>query len=380
MSALRFGVIGAGYMGKAYSIALSEVSTVFELETEAVREMIATSSSEGAADHAARFGYNRSTGDWRALVHDPDVDVVAIATPTHLHKEMALAALQAGKHVLCEKPLAANAQTAAEMAAAARRAGSVNMVGFNYARTPATQLARQMIASGEIGDVVRFSGTHNEDFLMDPNLPHDWRLEASKAGRAGALGDVASHVINLAHYLCGPIAEVVGDSQIVYSPRPHSGGARAVENDDQASFLLRFESGVMGMIEASRVQAGRKMGLTYEIVGTRGAIAFDQERMSELKFYNAADPAGRRGYRTLLSEPGHGDFGRFCVGAGHGIGYNDTVVSEMAQLIQAITAGQPAWPDFDAAVHTAAIVDAVLASVDERRWVSISEIMRSVAL
>jgi len=145
-------------------------------------------------------------------------------------------------------------------------------------------------------------------------------LEAEKVGRAGALGEFASHVINLAHYLCGPIAEVVGDSQIVYSPRPHADGPKAVENDDQASLLLRFTSGVMGTIEASRVQAGRKVGVTYEVIGTRGAIAFDQERMSELQFYDAADRAGRCGYRTLLSEPGHGEYGRFCVGAGHGVG------------------------------------------------------------
>lgn len=375
MGELRFGVIGAGYMGKAYSIALAEVATVFELETRPIREMIATSTDDGAADAARRFGFARSTGDWRALVADPDIDVVAIATPTHFHKEMAMAAIAAGKHVLCEKPLAANAETAAQMDAAARQAGVVAMVGFNYMRTPATELAREMIAAGEIGDVIRFSATHNEDFLLDPSLPHNWRLDASKAGRAGALGDVASHVINLAHHLCGPIAAVVGDRQTVFSPRPHPGGSKVVENDDQVSILLRFESGVMGTIEASRVQAGRKIGLGYEVIGTRGAIAFDQERMSELQFYDAGDRPGRRGYRTLLSEPGHGQFGKFCVGAGHGVGFNDTIVGEMAALIAAIAKNGPAWPDFAAGVHTAAVVDAVLRSVDERRWVDVGDIL-----
>ncbi len=379
MGQLRFGVIGAGYMGKAYSIALSEVSTVFELATRAVREIISTSTADGAASSAARFGYNRSTGDWREVVADPRVDVVAIATPTHLHREMALAAIAAGKHVLCEKPLTASAAVAAEMAAAARRKGVVTMVGFNYMRTPATELAREMIEAGEIGEIIRFSATHNEDFLMDPLLEHNWRLESAKVGRAGALGDVASHIINLAHYLCGPIAEVVGDSQIVYSPRPHTTGPKAVENDDQASVLLRFSSGVMGTIEASRVQAGRKMGLTYEVVGTRGAIAFDQERMAELQFYDAGDRPHRRGYRALLTEPGHGQYGRFCVGAGHGVGYNDTVAAEIAALIAAIEGRQRAWPDFEAAVHTAAVVDAVLRSVDERRWVKVDDILLGAA-
>jgi predicted dehydrogenase len=374
MKEIRIGVIGAGYMGKAYAIALSQVSTVYQAPYRARREMIATSDAQGAESRAAEFGFARSTGDWRVLVADPAVDVVAIATPTFMHAEMAKTALAAGKHVLCEKPLGRTVREAAEMARAAEAADRVTMVGFNYIKNPATQLAREIVASGEIGEVIHFRGTHVEDFLMDPALPHDWRHLAANVGRAGALGDVASHVVNLAHYLCGPLAEVVGARQTIHAERPSASGMVKVENDDQAQFLLRFASGVPGSIDASRVHTGRKMGLTYEIVGTRGAVHFDQERMAELQFYDAGDRRGRQGFRTLLAAPSHGDYGRFCVGAGHGFGYNDMIVVEFAELLRAVAEGIPCWPDFGAAVHTAAVVDAVVASCDRRAWVSVAEI------
>ena len=372
---IGFGVIGAGYMGKAYAIALNSVSTTFELPVRAKLEMIATTDAAGAAKSAAAFGFARSTGDWRQLVADPDVNVVAVCSPTYRHKEMALTAIAAGKHVLCEKPLSLSAKDANAMAAAAEQAGVKTLVGFNYMKNPASQLAKEMIEAGEIGKVVHFRGTHNEDYLMDPSLPMSWRLKAQYASRAGALGDLASHIVNLAHYLCGPIAETIGDSQTVHVHRPDEGGRlEAVENDDQTNFLVRFGSGALGSFEASRIAAGRKIGLTYEVIGTKGALFFDQERLSELRFYSAADPANRRGYRTLLIGPEHPDYGAFCIGAGHGFGYNDMIVVEMKDMILGVAAGKPLWPTFRDAVHTACVVDAVLRSQDERRWVKVSKI------
>jgi len=372
---IRFGVIGAGYMGKTYAIALNGVSTVFSLPAKAVPEMIATTSAAAAASKAEALGFRRSTGDWRRLVTDADVDVVGICSPTFLHKEMALAAIAAGKHVQCEKPLSLSARDANEMALAAERAGVKTLVGFNYAKNPATQLAKQMIEGGEIGEIVHFRGTHNEDYLMDPSIPMSWRLKKEFASQAGALADLASHIINLAHYLCGPVAEVIGESQTVYPQRPGAGGRpEAVENDDQTNFLLKFESGVLGAIEASRIAAGRKMGLTYEVIGTKGSLYFDQERLAELRFYSAADPSNRRGYRTLLIGPEHPDYGAFCVGAGHGFGYNDMIVVEMKDMIEGVSSGKALWPSFRDATHTALVVDAVLLSQRERRWARIREL------
>ncbi len=377
---IRFGVIGAAYMGKAYAIALSSVSTVFELPARAKLEMIATTDEKGAEKKAAAFGFARSTGDWRKLVTDPDVDIIGIGSPTYLHKEMALAAIAAGKPVLCEKPLSLSAKDANDMALAAERAGVKTLVGFNYMKNPATQLAKQMIEAGEIGDIIHFRGTHNEDYLMDPALPMDWRLKAKYASRAGALGDLASHIVNLAHYLCGPIAEVVGESQTVHKARPAEGGVlEAVENDDQTNFLAKFASGALGSFEASRIAAGRKMGLTYEVIGTKGALLFDQERLTELQFYSAGDASNRRGYRTLLIGPEHPEYGSFCIGAGHGFGYNDMIVVEMKDMILAVTEGKPLWPTFRDAVHTASVVDAVLRSQDQRRWVQLSEIAEELS-
>lgn len=374
MTDIGFGVIGAGYMGKAYAIALSQVSTVYEMPHRAARRVIATTDAAGAERRARDFGFERGTGDWREVLAAEDVAAVAIASPTFLHADMAVAALQAGKHVLCEKPLGRTAREAAQMARAAQASGRVTMTGFNYIKNPATQLAHQIVAGGEIGEVIHFSATHVEDYLMDPSLPHGWRQVAAQVGRAGALGDIASHAINLAHFLCGPMAEVVGMRQTVHAQRPAASGMAAVENDDQAQVLLRFASGVPGSITASRIHAGRKMGLTYEVVGTRGTVRFDQERMGELQFYDAADRKGRQGFRTILAAPGHGDYGRFCIGAGHGFGYNDMIVVEVAEFIRAIAEGTPAWPDFTAAVHTAAVVDAVLASCDSGAWVRVDPI------
>ncbi len=210
---------------------------------------------------------------------------------------------------------------------------------------------------------------------MDPSSLMNWRLTAEFASHAGALCDLASRIVNLAHYLCGPIAEVVGESETVHKARPAVGGVmEAVENNDQTNFLAKFGSGALGSFEASRIAAGRKMGLTYEVIGTKGALFFDQERLSELRFYSAGDPSNRRGYRTLLIGPEHPEYRSFCIGAGHGFGYNDMIVVEMKDMILGVTEGKPLWPTFRDAVHTASVVDAVLRSQDERRWVPLSEI------
>ena len=376
---LKFGVIGAGYMGKAYAIALNTVASVYSLSAKPVLELIATSSADGAAKKADAFGFKRATGSWQTLVADPDVDVVGICSPTFVHKEMALAAIAAGKHVLWEKPLALSAAEAHEMAQAAEQAGVKTLVGYNYIKNPATRLAKQMIEAGEVGEIVHFRATHNEDYLIDPAAGGGWRLKEKFASKAGALGDLASHIINLAHYLCGPIAEVVGESQIVHGRRPGDNGQlETVENDDQTNFLAKFKSGVLGSFEASRVATGRKMGLTYEVIGTKGSLYFDQEHLAELQYYSAGDPAGRRGYRTLLIGPDHPDYGNFCIGAGHGFGYNDMITVEMMDLIEGIAADQALWPSFRDAVHTALVVDSVLLSQKERRWVAIEELEKGL--
>ncbi|WP_423823549.1 Gfo/Idh/MocA family oxidoreductase [Salinisphaera sp. SPP-AMP-43] len=367
---LRFGLIGAGFMGKAHALALHSVGATFGLDTRPVADMIATSSDASAAAAAKRLGFARHTGDWRQLVTDPDIDVVTVCAPLP-HREMVLEAIANGKHVLCEKPLASTTDEAKEMQTAAEQAGVVCMVGLNYPKTPASQFARQLIADGALGEIVSLRCVHVEDFLADPNLPIDWRMRQAEAGEAGALGDLGSHCIGMSHWLLGPIREVMAETRIVHTqrPDPDSGEHVAVENDDQAELLVRFENGVTGSLYVSRVGTGHKMGLSYEVVGTEGTIVFDQERLSEIQFYSRQDDPRTQGFRRIPIGPAHPDYGDFCPAPGHGTGYNDTITVEVRDMIAAIT-GDTAdlWPDFADAVYVHRVIDAALESVKAGRW------------
>lgn len=374
MADLKFGLIGTGFMGKAHAIALKSAPTVFALSATPVCDLLAEVDDDLASRKAVELGFARATGDWRTLVSDPHVDVVDICAPNFLHKEMALAAIAAGKHVYVEKPLALSSAEAEEMVEAAERAGVKTLVGFNYIRNSATQLAREIVASGEIGELVHFRGRHNEDYLCDPAKPCDWHTQRLTAG-AGALGDLGSHILNMAEYLTGQrIGEVFGQLQTVIPKRPLSGGSGdmgEVENDDQAQVLLRFDGGLIGNVETSRVAAGRKMGLAYTITGTKGSIIFDQERMSELQLYKHAGPEERRGFSTLLVGPGHPDYAAFCPAPGHGLGYNDQKTIEIRDLVEGIMAGKPLYPDFREALRVNRMIDAIEVSHTEGCWVAV---------
>ncbi|WP_416306320.1 Gfo/Idh/MocA family protein [Neptunicella sp. SCSIO 80796] len=373
MNTIRVGLIGTGYMGKAHAIALHSVGSVFPLSARVSCEMLAEVNEQLAEQKARELGFNRSTGDWRKLVEDPDIDVVDICSPNYLHKEMALAAIAAGKHVYSEKPLALNARDALEMTLAAEQAGIKTLVGFNYAKNPASQLAKQIICNGEIGEVVHFRGTHNEDYLANPVIPMSWRLKRAHSG-SGTLGDMGSHIINMAQYLVGDIAAVNGDLQTVINRRPVAGQPgqfEAVENEDQAHAMLRFNNGAIGTIETSRIAWGRKMGLTYEVTGTLGTLVFDQERLAEIQLFTAGDAPGREGFKTLLIGPEHPDYRHFCISAGHGLGYNDQKIVEVRDLVEGIAANRPIWPDFRAGYQVNLVIDAIEQSHQTGQWVNI---------
>ncbi|MBZ9559394.1 MULTISPECIES: Gfo/Idh/MocA family oxidoreductase [unclassified Modicisalibacter] len=373
MQSLNIGLIGTGYMGKAHAVALHAAPRVFALSAHPVCDLLADVDPELASRKARELGFARATGDWQALVADPAIDVVDICAPNFLHQEMALAAIAHGKHVYAEKPLALSAAGAREMAEAAERRGVKTLVGFNYIRNPATCLAREIIASGEIGELVHFRGRHDEDYLADPELPHGWRTRRATAG-AGALGDLGAHILNLAEYLTGRrIVAVCGDLQtlIVQRPSPQGTDTARVENDDQAQALLRFEGDLMGNIETSRIACGRKMGLAYTVTGTQGSLIFDQERMNELHLYRHDGPPGRRGFTTLLSSPEHGDYGAFSPAPGHGLGYNDQKVIEIRDLVEGIAADRPLYPDFREAWRVNRLIEAIEASHHQAGWVAL---------
>ena len=367
---LRVGLIGSGFMGRAHAQAFAAAPRIFDLPAVPVLELLADVDTETAALAAKSLGFQRSTDDWRALVCDPAVDLVDIVAPNALHKEMALAAIEAGKPVYCEKPLAPNAGEAREMLDAAEAAGVRTMVGFNYLKNPISALARDIIQSGEIGEVFAFRGNHFEDYMIDPNAPFTWRHDP--AGGDGVVGDLASHVISMARFLVGDIVSVCADRDTLFPRRPTEAGMRQVEVADQARALVRFANGAKGTIEASWVAAGRKMNMAAEITGTKGAIRFDFERLNELELYVTNQPTGRDGFKRILAGPDHPPYEAFTPAPGHQLGFNDIKTIEIRDLVSELATGGSPWPDFREAWEVQRVVDAVSQSATARGWVDLA--------
>lgn len=362
---IGIGILGGGYMGKAHAVAMSAVGAVFNTGLRPRLEMVCASTPDSAERYRTAYGFARATDDWRVLVNDPKVDAIVIALPPSYHRDIAQAAFDLGKPVFCEKPLGGSLADAQAMTDAAQRAGVTNMIGFNYIRTPASQFARKLIADGAIGDITWFRGEHTEDFYADPQSPFTWR---GQDVANGTMGDLAPHMINAALALIGPISQVMGDVETVIANRP--GGT--VTNDDHAQLMCRFASGVMGQMYFSRVATGRKMGYAYEVTGTKGAIRFDQEDQNALWVYKMDDPEEIRGFRKVLTGPAHPDYLPFCQGPGHGTGYQDQIIIEARDFLQAIETGAPVWPTFQDGLEVSKVVYAALKSAEEKTWVSVS--------
>ncbi len=366
MREIGIGIIGGGYMGKAHAVAMSAVGAVFGTELRPRLEMVSATSDASAERYRAAYGFRRATADWRVLVADPKVEAVVIASPQETHREIALAAFARGLPVLCEKPLGASLEDSQAMVAAAEASGAVNMVGFNYIRTPASQFARALVAGGEIGEITWFRGEHSEDFDADGSRPASWR---NFGAANGTMGDLAPHMINAALALVGPIARLSADIGTVHGQRPGTGGR--APNDDIGQFMCRFAGGAMGHLSFSRVAHGRKMGYAYEITGTKGAIRFDQEDQNALWLYQADDPPQIRGFRKILTGPEHPDYLAFCQGPGHGTGYQDQIIIEAKEFLTAIAEGRPAWPGFRDGMEVNRVIAAAWASAAAGSWVDV---------
>ncbi len=375
MGSVGVGLIGTGFMGKTHALAWRNVKAVMgrDLGTmpDVRLEVLCDTPADRAAAFADQFGFARGTDSWQALVEDPAVDVVSITTPNQMHHPIALAALKAGKHVWCEKPMALTLEQAEEMEAAARRSGVVTMVGYNYLRNPAITHAQRLVAAGTIGRLVQFRGWVDEDYQADPTLPWTWRARIEEAG-LGALGDIGSHLVSFAHALMGPVESLVADMQVIHETRtlPDGSGRRPVETEDAASVLLRFASGAQGSMVISRSAWGRKSRLGFELHGTEGMIVFDQERMNELQLYQNMGPKAEQGFKTILTGPAHPPYGQFCPAPGHQLGFNDLKVIECADLLRAIGGGVPAHPDFTDALAIERVIHGMARSAREGRRVS----------
>lgn len=363
---LRLGLIGSGFMGKAHAFGFAAATRVFDLPYDVEFTCIAEANRNLAEAARASLGFERASDDWRTMVADPGIDLIAIAAPNALHHDMALAAINAGKHVYCEKPLASTAAQAREMADAAEASGVRTQVGFNYLCNPMLIHAAAMVRGGEIGKILGFRGIHAEDYMSDPALPVSFRHDPVGGG---ALADIGSHALATAEFLVGPIAAVMGDCVTMIGGRPDGeGGRKQVVVDDIGRAFLRFENGASGSVEGNWISTGRKMQHDFEVYGTKGALSFSQERFSELHFYSTEDPVGRRGFRRIEAAPEHAPYGRFVVAPGHQLGFNDLKTIEVAGFLDAIAGRGPEPFNFRAGLRVQTLVETIQVSAKAGRW------------
>ena len=365
---LRLGLIGAGFIGRSHALAIRAINATFADCPIKVTPHILADADEGRLAKAASLGFAQMTTSWEKAVDE--ADAVIIAVPSNGHAAIARRAIAQGKPFLCEKPVGLSAGEAQALAEEAQDAGVANAVGFTYLRAPLVRHARRLVAEGIIGRPLHFYGRHFEDYLASPNAPFSWRLAAASAGRCGALGDLGCHIISIARYLCGTVGALVGSCTVVHKRRPTGDPAqpmRAVENEDFASALLRFDDDLAGVVETSRVALGRKMDLTFELAGERGTLRFEAERMNELGLY--LEEGESSGFRRILIAPNHPDYGAFLPAPGHGIGFNDLKTIELKAFLDGIDAGKSAYPDLFEAARIARICEAILDSSASGRWV-----------
>jgi len=379
---LRVAMIGHAFMGAAHSQAWRSAPRFFDLPLAPQMAVVCGTDPTRTKAAAERLGWAEASTDWREVVTRDDVDLVDICTPGDTHADIALAALAAGKHVLCEKPLANTVEEAEAMTAAAESAaaeGVKAMVGFTYRRVPAIALARQLVADGRLGQVRHVRAQYLQDWIADPEAPLSWRLVKEKAGH-GALGDIGAHIIDLTQYVTGDhIAEVSGQLETFVTERPlpatHSGlsGTASQERgqvtvDDAASFLTRFESGAMGVFEATRFATGRKNAIRIEVNGSAGSLAFDFEDMNLLHYYDAADDPQTAGFRRILAtEPDHPYVGSWWP-PGHLLGYEHGFSHQVVDLVTAIADDTQPSPSFADGLQVQRVLDAVAVSSELRAW------------
>lgn len=371
MTTIGVGLIGTGYMGKCHALAWNGVKPVFGDGPKPRLVHLAEVSPELAHRRAEEFGFEKSTSDWRALIADPEVEVVSVTTPNAFHAEMAIAALEAGKHVWCEKPMAVALDDAERMAAVARASGKVTALGYNYIQNPVIRHIKKLLDEGAIGTVNHVRFEMDEDFMADPEALFYWKSEASSG--YGALDDFGVHPLSLMQFLFGGVTRVMAQLSMPYADRPsRDGGRRKVETWDIASVLLELQNGASGVMALDRSAWGRKGRIAVQVFGSKGTIAYDQERMNEFQLYMASDHAAEQGFRTILTAPVHAPYDRFTPAPGHGLGFNELKIIECHELLKAIGGDAGAQiVGFERGREIERAVHAMAQSHKEQRWVKV---------
>ncbi|OOY14737.1 Gfo/Idh/MocA family oxidoreductase [Thioclava sp. DLFJ4-1] len=388
MTEIRVAVLGAsGWMGKVHTMAYQTFPHFFGTEGGTARVVTLVDRNPARAQElAARVPGARIVQDWREVIADPEVDLVDICLPDNLHYEVAKAALEAGKHVFCEKPLAESAEEARELADIAKARGLITRVGHGFPRNPVHDLAKEIIDAGEIGEITMFKGCQHVDMYGDPMVPYMWRADGALAP-TGIVGDTGSHVFSFMEFLVGRVSSLIANNIIVTPRRPKIEGLGLGEtaeltgseewaditNPDASQILCTFENGANGIVDFSRVATGRKFMQTYEIYGTKGSLAYTFDEVNRLRFYTNADPIGRRGYREIDVGPEHPTYAAFLPLPNFALGYNETKIIEAAEVIRSIVSGKEMWPTFETGHHITQIVDACMSSSRQRAWVDIPQ-------
>ncbi|WP_181405769.1 Gfo/Idh/MocA family protein [Pseudarthrobacter phenanthrenivorans] len=387
MTTLRVAMIGYGFMGAAHSQGWRTAPRVFDLPAEPEMAVIVGRNAEAVAAAAHKWGWAEAATDWRELITRDDIDVVDIVTPGDSHAEIAIAALEAGKHVLCEKPLANTVAEAEAMAEAAERAaarGVRAMVGFTYRRVPAVTFLRDLIAEGAVGAINQVRASYRQDWLVDPEMPLAWRLQKEHAG-SGALGDIGAHAIDLAQFVTGlNLEKVSGTIDTIVKERPllDSGsglsgragsGHGQVTVDDIAIFTGRFESGALASFEASRFATGRKNALQIEVSGDKGALAFDLEDLNSVQFYDRTVPGDRQGFRKILVTEAVHPYVSAWWPAGHMLGYEHGFSHQVKDLVEGIVGGTDPHPTFADGLKVQRVLEAVeRSSENDSAWTRVA--------
>jgi predicted dehydrogenase len=381
---IGIGVIGLGWMGRVHTSAYRRVLEHFPDLGVRPRLVVAADPSAERRAHAERIGFAETATDWRAVVGHPGVEVVSITVPNAMHREVALTAIGAGKHIWAEKPVGRGIADTQAVAEAAREARVVTGVGFCYRFAPAVQHAKALIEAGEIGDVTHYRGVFLADYANRPDAAASWRFFREDAG-SGALGDLMAHVVDMTHHLVGPIARLSGRTATMIPRRPRmpagegthfsrvtTGELVDVENEDWAAALFELEGGTVGSLEASRVIVGPRVQMRFEVHGTRGALSWELERMNELERSQLSDDGGDEGYTTILVGPQHGDFGAFQPGAGVPMGYDDLRVAEARSFLAAVRDGEQGAPGIDDMLACARVLETIERSSESGAWEAIA--------
>lgn len=383
---VNIGIVGYKFMGRAHSNAWKKASLFFDVPLQPVLKVACGRHEASLKEFAQKWGWEETETDWKKLITRPDIDIIDISLPQHLHFEIAIAAAKEGKHLFCEKPMAMNSRQAQEMLRVCEDNKVKHYLNHNYRRVPAISLAKRMIDEGKVGRIFHWRCAYQQDWIVDPDFPLSWQLQKELA-QAGPQWDLNSHAVDLAHYLVGDIASVSGLQTNFIKERPLAdesslgnlkGTSKGDEKgqvtvEDAALMLVQFKNGAVGSFEATRFATGRKNRLNFEIYGSKGSLVFNLERMNELQYFSLSDSAGEQGFRTILATEAEHPYMENWWPAGHIIGYEHTFVHAVVDFLHAVASGKTISPDFSDGLKIINVLEAGITSAETKKQVILNQ-------